>query len=155
MKASIVKASQYSTMRVHIAQTQCQQHLISCPAEQAESVSSNTRGHQQLGGRPTWWSPLAKLAAKLMFALYKLFRFFFCLFGLQGRCLLLSSKKPSRTPDKPEMCRNNDVECTRRSVHRKNSPRWGWQSLFFLFIFFLGREGYSLHKCNDNNLKSM
>ena len=35
-------------------------------AEQAESVSSNKRGHQQLGGRTTWWSALAKLAAKLL-----------------------------------------------------------------------------------------
>ena len=38
----------------------------SLPAEQAESVSSNKRGHQQLGGRTTWWSALAKLAAKLL-----------------------------------------------------------------------------------------
>ena len=36
------------------------------PAEQAESLSSNKRGHQQLGGRTTWWSALAKLAAKLL-----------------------------------------------------------------------------------------
>ena len=36
------------------------------PAEQAESVSSDKRGHQQLGGRTTWWSALAKLAAKLL-----------------------------------------------------------------------------------------
>ena len=35
-------------------------------AEQAERVSSNKRGHQQLGGRTTWWSALAKLAAKLL-----------------------------------------------------------------------------------------
>ena len=36
------------------------------PAEQAESVSSDKRGHQQLGGRTTWWSALAKLAANLL-----------------------------------------------------------------------------------------
>ena len=36
------------------------------PAEQAESASSNKRGHQQLGSRTTWWSALAKLAAKLL-----------------------------------------------------------------------------------------
>ena len=29
------------------------------------------------------------------------------------------------------------------------------QFFFFFFFFFFGREGYSLHKCNDNNLKSM
>ena len=27
--------------------------------------------------------------------------------------------------------------------------------LFFFFFFFFGRERYSLHKCNDSNLKSM
>ena len=26
---------------------------------------------------------------------------------------------------------------------------------FFFFFFFFGRERYSLHKCNDSNLKSM
>ena len=36
------------------------------PAEQAKIVSSSKRGHQQLGGRTTWWSALAKLAAKLL-----------------------------------------------------------------------------------------
>ena len=39
------------------------------PAEQAESVSSDKRGHQQLGGRTTWWS-LAKLAANLLLVLH-------------------------------------------------------------------------------------
>ena len=24
---------------------------------------------------------------------------------------------------------------------------------FFFFLFFFGRDGHSLHKCNDNNLK--
>ena len=28
-------------------------------------------------------------------------------------------------------------------------------SVFFFFFFFFGRERYSLHKCNDSNLKSM
>ncbi len=28
-------------------------------------------------------------------------------------------------------------------------------SEFFFFFFFCGRDGYSLHKCNDSNLKSM
>ena len=37
-------------------------------AEQAESVSSNKKGHQQREGRTTWWSPLANLAAKLVFS---------------------------------------------------------------------------------------
>ena len=27
--------------------------------------------------------------------------------------------------------------------------------LFFFLFFFFGRERYSLHKCNDSNLKSM
>ena len=27
--------------------------------------------------------------------------------------------------------------------------------LFFFFFFFFGRDGYSLHKCNDSNLKTM
>ena len=25
----------------------------------------------------------------------------------------------------------------------------------FFFCFFFGRDGYSLHKCNDSNLKTM
>ena len=37
-------------------------------AEQAESVSSNKKGHQQREGRTTWWSPLANLAARLLSA---------------------------------------------------------------------------------------
>ena len=41
------------------------------PAEQAESVSSDKRGHQQLGGRTTWWSALAKLAANLLLVPHK------------------------------------------------------------------------------------
>ncbi|KAL3161647.1 hypothetical protein ABBQ38_009168 [Trebouxia sp. C0009 RCD-2024] len=47
----------------------------------------------------------------------------------EGRCLFLFGKKPSRTPDEPEMCRNNGLDCTRRSVHREKSPRWGWQNV--------------------------
>ncbi|KAL3152948.1 hypothetical protein ABBQ38_012249 [Trebouxia sp. C0009 RCD-2024] len=47
----------------------------------------------------------------------------------EGRCLFLYGKKPSRTPDEPEMCRNNGLDCTRRSVHREKSPRWGWQNV--------------------------
>ena len=37
--------------------------------------------------------------------------------GLYGRCLFLSSKQPSRSPDKPEMCSNNGIDCTRQFVH--------------------------------------
>ena len=29
------------------------------------------------------------------------------------------------------------------------------QDVLFFFFFFFGRERYSLHKCNDSNLKSM
>ena len=31
----------------------------------------------------------------------------------------------------------------------------GLLSWFVFFFFFFGRERYSLHKCNDSNLKSM
>ncbi|KAL3150195.1 hypothetical protein ABBQ32_000054 [Trebouxia sp. C0010 RCD-2024] len=48
---------------------------------------------------------------------------------LVGRCPFPSGKQPSRTPDEPEMCTNNDLDCTRRSVHREKSPERGWQSI--------------------------
>ncbi|KAL3155632.1 hypothetical protein ABBQ32_012666 [Trebouxia sp. C0010 RCD-2024] len=49
----------------------------------------------------------------------------------QGRCPFPSGKQPSRTPDEPEMCTNNDLDCTRRSVHREKSPARGgdWQCI--------------------------
>ncbi|KAL3135454.1 hypothetical protein ABBQ32_007476 [Trebouxia sp. C0010 RCD-2024] len=47
----------------------------------------------------------------------------------RGRCPFPSGKQPSRTPDEPEMCTNNDLNCTRRSVHREKSPERGWQSI--------------------------
>ena len=37
--------------------------------------------------------------------------FFFFFFGLQDSCLILSSKKAFRTPDEPEMRRNNGLVC--------------------------------------------
>ncbi|KAL3131203.1 hypothetical protein ABBQ38_000502 [Trebouxia sp. C0009 RCD-2024] len=40
-----------------------------------------------------------------------------------GRCLFLYGKKPSRTPDEPEMCRNNGLDCTRRSGEM-SIPLW-------------------------------
>ncbi|KAL3143888.1 hypothetical protein ABBQ32_003703 [Trebouxia sp. C0010 RCD-2024] len=49
--------------------------------------------------------------------------------ALRGRCPFPSGKQPSRTPDEPEMCTNNDLNCTRRSVHREKSPERGWQSI--------------------------
>ena len=37
--------------------------------------------------------------------------FFFFFFGLQDSCLFLSSKKAFRTPDEPEIRRNNGLVC--------------------------------------------
>ena len=39
-------------------------------------------------------------------------------------------------------------------LHRQRQQATIMSSLFFFFFFF-GRERYSLHKCNDSNLKSM
>ena len=42
---------------------------------------------------------------------FVLLLFFFFFFGLQDSCLFLSSKKAFRTPDEPEIRRNNGLVC--------------------------------------------
>ena len=44
---------------------------------------------------------------------------------------------------------------TSAQVLQELESRWTAFFFFFFFFFFFGRERYSLHKCNDNNLKEM
>ena len=62
--------------------------------------------------------------------------------------------------------RNRQLSCNpKKKKKKKKKSYWGpcpsaslstpQESFFFFFFFFFGRERYSLHKCNDSNLKSM
>ena len=63
---------------------------------------------QQLHPGPSFWAAgtSASRGVALLF-----FFFFFFFFGLQDSCLFLSSKKAFRTPDEPEIRRNNGPVC--------------------------------------------
>ena len=57
------------------------------------------------------WRKLWELANAAYFNSTGFSFFFFFFFGLQDSCLFLSSKKAFRTPDEPEMRRNNGLVC--------------------------------------------
>ncbi|KAL3156107.1 hypothetical protein ABBQ32_012581 [Trebouxia sp. C0010 RCD-2024] len=116
------------------------------PAQQALSSSVDRQlpaEAQQACEGPDEGIPLAELHSALKASArgkkpgsdglpYEFYTQFWDLLGpalLAGRCPFPSGKQPSRTPDEPEMCTNNDPDCTRRSAHREKSPERGWQSI--------------------------
>ena len=100
------------------------------PAEQAESVSSNKRGHQQLGSRTTWWSALAKFLQ---------LSFFQCHTMLPSR--LCSSKLPSNGANCPDTTSQGIKRVLREE--RSFCCNLRKRHVFFFFFFFLG--GKAIH----------